>query len=52
MMISDNTKTFKAASKILRQLLDTPEARRYFSHLGVTWKSNLEKAPCWGGMCE
>ena len=52
MMISDNAKTFKAASKILRQLLDTPEARRYFSHLGVTWKFNLEKAPWWGGMFE
>ena len=52
MMISDNAKTFKAASKILRQLLDTPEARRCFSQLGVTWKFNLEKAPWWGGMFE
>ena len=52
MMISDNAKTFKAASKILRELLETPVARKYFSQIGVKWKFNLEKAPWWGGLFE
>ena len=52
MMISDNAKTFKAASKILRQLLETPVAKRYFSQIGVQWSFNLEKAPWWGGLFE
>ena len=52
MMISDNAKTFKAASKILRQLLGIPVARKYFSQIGVKWKFNLEKAPWWGGLFE
>ncbi len=38
-MISDNSKTFKSASK-------------YFSQHRVDWQFNLERAPWWGGIFE
>ena len=50
MMISDNAKPFKAASKILRQLLATPEARRNFhtlvSHGNLTMKRLFGGVAC------
>ena len=51
-MISDNGKTFKSACKIIRQVLESSEAKRYFTRLHVEWRFNLEKAPWWGGIFE
>ena len=51
-MISDNRKTFKSASTLIKDTLKSPEARRYFTQLRVEWRLNLEKAPCWGGVFE
>ena len=50
-MISDNSKTFKSA-KIINQILETPEAKKYFTQLHLKWQFNLEKAPWWGGIFE
>ena len=51
-VISDNGKTFKSASKLIRQLLNSPDAAKYFSELHVDWQFNLERAPWWGGIFE
>lgn len=52
MMVSDNGKTFKSASKIIRGVLDRPEVKNHFAELRVEWRFNLEKAPWWGGIFE
>ena len=51
-MISDNAKTFKAASAGLIEILKNSEAVKYFSQLHIEWKFNLERAPWWGGIFE
>ena len=51
-MISDNGKTFKSASTIIKGILESPEAKKYLSQLHVEWRFNLEKAPWWGGIFE
>ena len=51
-VISDNAKTFKSASRIIKRILDSPEVRKYFDQLNVQWKFNLERAPWWGGIFE
>ena len=51
-VISDNGKTFKSAAKLIRQALESPESRKYFSQLRVEWQFNLERAPWWGGIFE
>ena len=51
-MNSDNGKTFRAASKILKALFSSPEVRRHFANRGVKWTFNLERAPWWGGYFE
>ena len=51
-VISDNGKTFKSASKLIKQILESPEAQKYFSQLNVEWQFNLEKAPWWGSIFE
>jgi len=51
-MISDNGKTFKSASRIIKKSLESPEVRKYFDQLHVKWEFNLEKAPWWGGIFE
>ena len=53
-MISDNGKTFKSAAKLIRQILESPESRRYNVLLPVhiEWQFNLERAPWWGGIFE
>ena len=47
-MVSDNSKAFKAASRIIQSVFDDPEVRRHFTELRVEWAFNLEKAPWWG----
>ena len=51
-IVSDNAKTFKAASKNLSALMESPEVLRYFSNVKMKWSFNLERAPWWGGVFE
>jgi hypothetical protein len=52
LVISDNAKTFKAASKELKALMNDPQVTKYFWQQRTKWSFNLEKAPCWGGFFE
>ena len=52
LVISDNAKTFKAASKELRALMNDPQVKKYFWQQRTKWSFNLEKAPWWGGFFE
>ena len=45
--MSDNSKTFKAANKILLSLQHNPEVQQHPSDLHNEWVFILEKAP-WG----
>ena len=51
-MISDNGKTFKAASKVISAVLQDPGVKCWVAGMHVTWSFNLEKAPWWGGFFE
>ena len=51
-IISDNAKTFKAASKEIRKLLRSPRLKEYFNLKGVAWKFIVELAPFQGGFLE
>ncbi len=51
-MISDNAKTFKSAATIVKNILESSEAKKFFSNLHVEWQFNLERAPWWGGIFE
>ena len=44
-----NSKTFKAAARLLRKIEKNLERQRFFSGLGVEWNFNLSKAPWWKG---
>lgn len=49
-MISDNAKTFKSASTMIRKSLESPEVKRHLVQIHVEWKFNLESA--WEGIFE
>jgi len=49
-MASDNGTTFKAASKMLHDIVKHPGVEQSLSR--VQWVFNLEKAPWWGGLFE
>ena len=51
-VVSDNSKTFRSANKILKALMNTPEVERHFLDLRTQWTFILEKAPWWGGFYE
>ena len=51
-MVSDNGRTFKAASKVIRDVTSDMSVRRHFADVGVEWKFNLERARWWGGIFE
>ena len=51
-MISDNSKTFKSASRIISAILSSTRVAHYFAGIQVEWSFNLEKAPWWGGFFE
>ena len=51
-ILSDNAKTFKAASKEVKSLLRTPRLKEYFAIEGVQWKFIVELAPFQGGFWE
>ena len=52
LIVSDNAKTFKAASKVLKTLREDPEVMAHLAKSRVEWRFNLEKAPWWGGFYE
>ena len=49
-MISDNGATFKAASRMLQDIVKHPEVEQCLSR--IQWVFNLERAPWWGGIFE
>ena len=51
-MISDNRKTFKAAAKMISEIMSQDRAQDYLTDLGIEWQFNLERAPWWGGLFE
>ena len=50
--ISDNGKTFKAASKYLKNVFKDGTVKEYLTGLGSEWIFNVERAPWWGGAFE
>ena len=50
--ISDNAKTFKAASKDLRKIVRSQEVTRYMVDNRVNWNLIVDMAPWWGGLWE
>ena len=44
-IVSDNVKTFKAASRLIKTIFNHKDVKDYLSHTGVEWTFNLEKAP-------
>ncbi|XP_065067415.1 uncharacterized protein LOC135692987, partial [Rhopilema esculentum] len=52
LLISDNAKTFKSASKEITKLLRSPKLTEYFTIRGVKWKFIVELAPFYGGFWE
>ena len=51
-IISDNSKTYKSADKVIAEILNRPEIEQFFAGVHVKWNFNLEKAPWWGGFFE
>ena len=49
-IVSDNAKTFKAASKTVRDALESPETKQFYNSIQLKWNFNLERAPRWGGL--
>ena len=49
LLVSDNAKTYKSASKEIRNLSRAEEVWRYLSNNRITWQFIVEKAPWWGG---
>ena len=47
-IISDNSRTFKSAAKLLVKILKHPKVQGYFVGIHIQWSFNLEKAPWWG----
>ena len=51
-LITDNAKTFKCASKEVRNILRSSEIQREMASKGVKWEFIVEKAPWQGGFYE
>uniref|UniRef100_A0A1X7SFK5 Integrase catalytic domain-containing protein n=1 Tax=Amphimedon queenslandica TaxID=400682 RepID=A0A1X7SFK5_AMPQE len=51
-MISDNGKTFKAAAKIIKELMSQDYIQQHLTSLGIDWRFNLERASWWGEIFE
>ena len=51
-IVSDNAKTFKAASKTIRDALESPETKQFYNSIQLKRNFNLERAPWWGGLFE
>jgi len=52
LFISDNGKTFKAASRVIETIVADEAVQQFLSQLRVKWCFNLAKAPWWGGIFE
>ena len=52
MFISDNAKTFKAASRMIADVSGQKEVQLHLERHCMEWRYNLEKAPWWGGLFE
>ena len=52
LIITDNAKTFKSASKQLSDLFQSRKFRSFLADQRIHWKFNLAKAPWWGGFYE
>ena len=52
MIISDNAKTFKVASKLLLKLFQSPEVQTFPTKKRIVWKFILERPPWMGGFYE
>ena len=50
--ISDNGKTFKAASRFLKSVFKEDTVRDHLAEKGCEWTFNVERAPWWGGAFE
>ena len=51
-ILSDNGKTFEAASRTICEVLEHPDVQAYMSGHGIEWQFNLPKAPWRGGVFE
>ena len=52
LIVTDNAKTFKAASKRLTNIFKSAAVNHYLVRHNIKWKYNLAKAPWWGGFYE
>ena len=52
LIVMDNAKTFKAASKRLTNIFKSAAVNHYLVRHNIKWKYNLAKAPWWGGFYE
>ena len=52
LVISDNAKTLKSASRKLSSLFECPDVMNHFTSSKIKWSFILEKAPWWGGFYE
>lgn len=52
LLISDNGKTFKAASRVINDIVSAEEVQQHLSQVNVQWSFNLAKAPWWGRIFE
>ncbi|XP_028404076.1 uncharacterized protein LOC114526748 [Dendronephthya gigantea] len=51
-LLSENAKSFKAASKEVNGIVRSAEVQRYFANKGITWDFIVEKAPWQRGFWE
>lgn len=52
LILSDNAGTYKAADKIIQDLMKSPEIQQWMEGKLIVWKFNIEKAPWQGGFFE
>ena len=52
MVLSDNAKTFKRASKEIMKIIRAERVQTYFANKGITWRFSVERAPWWGRIWE
>ena len=52
LIVTDNTETFKAASKKLANIFKSSVVNDYLVKHSIKWKYDLAKAPWWGGFYE
>ena len=50
--VSDNGKTFKAASKYIKAVFEDHTVKEQLAGMGCEWTFNVERAPWWGGAFE